>query len=85
MELVVYLQDEQDLAIIESLLNRLKLRFEKRNGSTPNPQPELDREKNLQELRSLSAQIKDSTFGDPLTWQEETRKERPLPLYPQYP
>ena len=85
MELVVYLQDEQDLAIIESLLNRLKLRFEKRHSTTPNPQTEIDREKNLQELRSLSAQIKDSTFGDPLTWQEETRKDRPLPLYPQYP
>ena len=45
MELVVYLQDEQDLAIIESLLNRLKLRFEKRHSTTTNPQTEIDREK----------------------------------------
>ena len=80
MELVVYLQDESDLAVIESLLNRLKLRFEKRNGQTASPKTDVEREKNLLELRYLAAQIKESTFGDPLEWQAETRKDRSLPF-----
>ena len=80
MELVVYLQNENDLAVIESLLNRLKLRFEKRKGQTETPKTDIDREKNLLELRYLAAQIKNSTFGDPLDWQNESRKDRSLPF-----
>ena len=78
MELVVYLQDENDLAVIESLLKRLKLRFEKRKGQTETPKTDIEREKNLLELQYLAAQINHSTFGDPLEWQAETRKDRNL-------
>jgi hypothetical protein len=34
MEVVVYLNNDSDLAILENLLNRLKLRFEKRNNGS---------------------------------------------------
>jgi hypothetical protein len=82
MELVVYLQDESDLAILESLLRRLKLRFEMRKGQIPVLEPSADseREKNLLELRRLAALIKHSSFGDPVEWQREVRKDRILPF-----
>lgn len=80
MELVVYLKDESDLEAIESLLKRLKLHFEKRKSPTETPNTDIEREKNLLELRYLAAQIKQSTFGDPLQWQEETRKDNTLPF-----
>ena len=78
MELIVYLQDENDLAMIESLLKRLKLRFEKRKEQTETPKTDPEREKNLLELKFLAAQIKHSTFGDPIEWQAETRNDRSL-------
>lgn len=82
MEVVVYLKDDSDLAILESLLNRLKLRFEKRNNGTfQKPQKEeTEYQKNLKELQSLAAQIEGSSFGDPVEWQREMRKDRPLPF-----
>jgi hypothetical protein len=82
MELVVYLKNDSDLAILESLLNRLKLRFEKRNnGSFQEPKKdETEYEKNLKELQNLAAQIEESSFGDPVEWQREMRKDRPLPF-----
>jgi hypothetical protein len=81
MELVVYLKDDSDLAIIENLLNRLKLRFEKRNnGHIQAPKNDNDFQKNLKELRHLAAQIDQSSFGDPVEWQREERKDRPLPF-----
>ena len=80
MELVVYLQDEGDLLIVESLLRRLKLRFEKRpNEVTPIGVSDNNREKNLLELRFLAAQIKESSFGNPIEWQREMREDRVLP------
>ena len=81
MELVVYLQDESDLSILESLLRRLKLRFEKRKDTISSLDVvDIDREKNLLELRQLAAQIKESSFGDPIEWQREIRQDRVLPF-----
>ena len=80
MELVVYIQDENDLVMIESLLQRLKLRFEKRKEQKPAIEPHNDYEKNLLELQQLAAQIKESSFGDPIEWQRHTRQDRILPF-----
>lgn len=80
MELVVYLQDETDLAILESLLRRLKLRFEKRKDNSSSLSVDNDREKKLLELRHLAAQIQESSYGDPIEWQREIRKDHVLPF-----
>jgi hypothetical protein len=81
MELVVYLKDDSDLVIIENLLNRLKLRFEKRNnGHIQAPPNDSNYEKNLEELRQLASQIEQSSFGDPIEWQRIQREDRPLPF-----
>ncbi len=79
MELVVYLRDETDLAILEPLLKRLKLPFEKRSNKIVSDDIQ-DREKDLTELQSLAAQIQESSFGDPIEWQHEARQDRVLPF-----
>lgn len=80
MEVVVYLKDENELVILESLLQRLKLRFEKRKGQTIASEPDNEREKHLLELRNLAAQIQESSYGDPIEWQRTTREDRILPF-----
>lgn len=39
-----------------------------------------DREKKLLELRYLAAQIKQSSYGNPIEWQREIRQDRVLPF-----
>ena len=73
MEVVVYLKDENELVILESLLQRLKLRFEKRKGQTIASETDNEREKHLLELRNLAAQIQESSYGDPVEWQRTVR------------
>lgn len=80
MEVVVYLKDESELVLLESLLQRLKLRFEKRKEQINAPNTGNDYEKNLLKLSQLSAQITESSFGDPIKWQKTTREDRLLPF-----
>jgi len=87
MELVVYLKDEQDLTILEPLLKRMKLRFEKKNGrpTATNAQQKSAREKNLEAARALLLKMHQegvdaSYYGDPSEWQRLTRTETTLPF-----
>jgi hypothetical protein len=87
MELVIYLKDEQDLTILEPLLKRMKLRFEKKNGrpASTKAQTKTAKEKNLEVARALLLKmhlegVDASYFGDPSEWQRETRTETKLPF-----
>jgi hypothetical protein len=87
MELVIYLKNEQDLTILEPLLKRMKLRFEKKNGhpAATEAQQKSAKEKNLEAARTLLLKmhqegIDASYYGDPSEWQRETRKEANLPF-----
>ncbi len=87
MELVIYLKDEQDLRILEPLLKRMKLRFEKKNGlSTPKKaQQKSAKEKNLEAARTLLLKMHQdgvdaSYYGAPSDWQREIRTESTLPF-----
>ena len=87
MELVIYLKDEQDLTILEPLLKRMKLRFEKKDGlpAATKAQRKTAREKNLEAARVLLLKMHQEGvdafyYGDPSEWQRETRTETKLPF-----
>ena len=87
MELVIYLKDEQDLTILEPILKRMKLRFEKKNDHPVATKAELKsaREKNLEVARALLLKmhlegVDASYYGDPSEWQREIRAEAKLPF-----
>jgi len=87
MELVIYLKDEQDLTVLEPLLKRMKLRFEKKNGrpAVVKAQQKSVREKNLEVARAALLKMHQegvdaSYFGDPSEWQRVTRTERKMPF-----
>ncbi len=87
MELVIYLQDERDLAILEPLLRRLKLRFEKKKGpsnqthqtGTSEAKEKLETARALL-LKMLEEGTDASYFGDPVEWEREVRQDRLLPF-----
>ncbi len=88
MELVIYLKDEQDLTVLEPLLKRMKLRFEKKNDHSAAPtiaQHKTAREKKLEAARTLLLKmhqegVDSSYYGDPSEWQRETRTKTNLPF-----
>ncbi len=73
MELVSYLQDEKNLAVLEPLLRRLKLRFEKKKSpsgtanqtTTPEAKEKLEVARTLL-LKMLEDGVDASYFGDPV-------------------
>ncbi|MFN0035671.1 MAG: hypothetical protein ACKVUS_11425 [Saprospiraceae bacterium] len=82
MELVIYLKNEQDLRVLEPLLRRMKLRFEKKNVRVASTKPlhKTAGEKKLEAARALLLQmhregVDASYYGDPSEWQRETRTE----------
>ncbi len=83
MELIVYLQNEEDLAVLEPLLKRLQLRFERKSVES-NPSLSLAEQKleaarvQLREMLQVGVDV--STYGDPIEWQRETRADNTLPL-----
>lgn len=87
MELIIYLPDEKDLAILEPLLRRMDLRFEKKNGqskaakqtATPEAKAKLEATRALL-LKMLEEGVDASCFGDPVEWQRQSRQDRPLPF-----
>ena len=86
MELVIYLKNEEDLSVLEPILKRMKLRFEKKNGHTSitKAQNKSVREKNLEEARGILLKMHQegvdaSYFGNPSDWQREMRLETKLP------
>lgn len=87
MELVIYIKNENDLTVLEPLLRRMKLRFEKkRNGDTSIGQiKKTDREKELEEARVLLLKMHQegvdaSYYGDPSEYQREIRTDSILPF-----
>lgn len=88
MELVVYIQNEQDLIVLEPLLKRMKLRFERKNGkkeSTQQAKLDLSAQQRLEAARVLLLQMHEegidvSTYGDPIEWQRETRNDPAQPF-----
>jgi len=87
MELVIYLKDKQDLTILEPLLKRMKLRFEKKNGrpSAVKAEQKAAKEKNLEVARASLLKmhqegVDTSYYGDPSEWQRETRQDTNLPF-----
>ncbi|MFN4257118.1 MAG: hypothetical protein ACK4Q5_19120 [Saprospiraceae bacterium] len=86
MELVIYLKNESDLAVLEPLLRRLKLRFEKKNGQQPaaTSQPLLPSKLEAARARLLQMHedgtVDASYFGEPVEWQRSIREDKPLPF-----
>lgn len=83
MELVIYLKNEEDLAVLEPLLKRMHLHFERKNGES-NPSLSLAEQKleaaRAQLRQMLQAGVDISTYGDPIEWQRETRMDTALPF-----
>lgn len=78
MELVVYLKTKEDLAVLEPLLQRLRLRYERRNGNEPTTavkgKIELAKQQ-IDVLREAGVDVKG--YGDPVEWQREIRNDEP--------
>jgi hypothetical protein len=83
MELVIYLKNEEDLAVLEPLLKRLQLRFERKNSDhntlLPLAEQKLEAAR-VQLLQMLQAGVDVSTYGDPVEWQQATRTDNNLPF-----
>lgn len=87
MELVIYLNDEKDLKVLEPLLKRMRLRFEKKSDqlSIPKPNSKHTSKKSLETARTLLLKMHEqgvnaSYYGDPLEWQKSTRTDIKLPF-----
>ena len=81
MELVVEYNNDSDLAVLETMLNRMQFRYtktEKKENQKPDLSNSKVRAEVLRELRYLASKIKTSSFGDPVEWQRETRIDKPL-------
>jgi hypothetical protein len=78
MELVIYINDEKDFSVLEPLLNRMKLRFERKNNVRTMNESSSTQEKvesaRAQLLQMLKEEVDVSSYGDPVAWQKETRR-----------
>ena len=78
MELVVYINDEKDFSALEPLLNRMKLRFERKTNVRAMNESSSTQEKvesaRAQLLQMLKEGVDVSSYGDPVGWQKETRQ-----------
>lgn len=93
MELVVYLKNEKDLAVLEPLLKRMKLRFDMQNGngkktkpaSSPKSKPE-SKENLTDRVKELRAQLPPPPSKEKraaaLARMDELRKQIHPPLPP---
>ncbi len=88
MELVVYIDNEQDLVILEPLLKRLKLRFEHKGDSekavSDTSQKAIEALEKLDTAKKTLARMRQtgvdiSPYGDPIEWQKTVRKDKALP------
>lgn len=84
MELVVYINDEKDFSVLEPLLSRMKLRFERKNNVNAINESSATQEKvesaRAQLLQMLKEGVDVSSYGDPVAWQKETRQDNMLPF-----
>lgn len=75
MELVVYINDEKDFSVLEPLLSRMKLRFERKNNVNAINESSATQEKvesaRAQLLQMLKEGVDVSSYGDPVAWQKE--------------
>ncbi len=78
MELVVYINDEKDFSVLEPLLSRMKLRFERKNNVNAINESSATQEKvesaRAQLLQMLKEGVDVSSYGDPVAWQKEARR-----------
>lgn len=72
--LLVELNDDRDVQVLVSLLDRLHIRF-RQTDATPRP----SEDERAEALRVIEEGCDMSTFGDGLTYQQEVRQERALP------
>lgn len=84
MELVVYINDEKDFSVLEPLLSRMKLRFERKNNVNAINESSATQEKvesaRAQLLQMLKEGVDVSSYGDPVAWQKEARQDNILPF-----
>ncbi|HMW07343.1 MAG TPA: hypothetical protein PK079_15710 [Leptospiraceae bacterium] len=72
MKLTLDIENEQDLFLILSFAKRVGIKILDKDNSVQD---------NLEYHRKIISQgVKKSSFGDPMLWQRETRKDRNLPL-----
>jgi hypothetical protein len=69
----------KDWAIIQPLLKRLKISFTQKETPSVNGQKGA-RDEVLETLLHLAEQIDVSSYGDPVEYQREVRKDRPQPF-----
>lgn len=88
MELVVYIKNEQELVALERLLTKMKLRFEHKKSKmeeAESPKQSLSAEQKLEAARIRLLQMRKagvdvSSYGDPIQWQRDIRKDSTLPF-----
>ncbi len=78
MDVLVHLNNENDLAFLEQLFQNMNLKYEKKVKSTE--RSEADALALLARLNYWSSQIKVSSFGDAVEYQNEVREDRTLPF-----
>ena len=87
MELIIYLEDQKDLALLEPLLKRLQFRYEWKafsklststlvdaDAQSSKKKLEIDRNK-LQQMHK-DHQVNALYYGDPVAWQRTQRSDR---------
>ena len=88
VELVIYLKNEKDFAVLEPLLKRMKIRFERKNGpkkAISNAKQPSTAQQNLESARAkllqmLKEGVDVSSYGDPIQWQREVQQDNRLPF-----
>jgi hypothetical protein len=82
------LENQADLVVLSALFHRLNIPFERQSDDSLPPaaskiehsaeEKMLIAKAELNEIRKKGVDV--SAFGDPVVWQRETRKDRPLPF-----
>jgi hypothetical protein len=71
MKLTLEIENEQDLFLILSFAQRVGIKILEKDNFPDNLE---------YHRKVIDKGVKKSSYGDPLLWQKETRKERNLPL-----
>ncbi len=79
--ITVYVNDTQKIQLFINLANMLNLKIEKFTVKKSIKEKEIDNTALFNKLRTIQEQPNlTSSFGNPIEWQKETRKDRKLPL-----
>jgi len=83
MEIIISGKDKKRLRLVEKLAKELGLSITKSESNKKEEEPELSDKERSQKLYQLMEEMAASgafsSIKDPVAWQEEIRKDRPLP------